>query len=94
MPRSQHNAAAETLEASADETMTDRAYKLIEELIVTLQLPPGTVLSEQMLSQRLAVARQMRFQRHLQFLLLQVQTPVLSILSAGLVLLIRKSIQL
>ena len=57
MPRSQHNAAAETLEASADETMTDRAYKLIEELIVTLQLPPGTVLSEQMLSQRLEIGR-------------------------------------
>ena len=48
---------AETIGDGADETMTDRAYKLIEELIVTLQLPPGTVLSEQLLSQRLEIGR-------------------------------------
>jgi DNA-binding GntR family transcriptional regulator len=29
-----------------DGTLTDRAYRRLEELIVTLQLSPGTVLSE------------------------------------------------
>ncbi|EWY39060.1 GntR family transcriptional regulator [Skermanella stibiiresistens SB22] len=37
--------------------MTERAYRQLEELIVTLQLPPGTILSEQMLSQRLEIGR-------------------------------------
>jgi DNA-binding GntR family transcriptional regulator len=41
----------------AVETMTDRAYKQIEELIVTLQLPPGTMLSEQALAQSLSFGR-------------------------------------
>jgi DNA-binding GntR family transcriptional regulator len=42
----------------ADEgTLTDRAYRQLEELIVTLQLPPGTVLSEQTLVQRLKIGR-------------------------------------
>lgn len=40
-----------------DETLTDRAYRLIEELIVTLALPPGTILSEQSLAQRLGIGR-------------------------------------
>jgi len=37
-----------------DGTLTDRAYRELEEMIVTLQLSPGTVLSEQ----ALAVQRQ------------------------------------
>lgn len=41
----------------ADATMADRAYRELEELIVTLQLPPGTVLSEQALAQRLELGR-------------------------------------
>lgn len=38
-------------------TLSDRAYAQIEEMIVTLQLPPGTVLSEQTLAQRLEIGR-------------------------------------
>lgn len=44
-------------EASDDGTMTDRAYRQLEELIVTLQIPPATVLSEQALAQRLEIGR-------------------------------------
>ncbi len=40
-----------------DVTLTDRAYRLLEELISTLQLPPGTVLSELTLAQRLNIGR-------------------------------------
>jgi DNA-binding GntR family transcriptional regulator len=40
-----------------DETLTERAYRQIEELIVTLELPPETILSEQTLAQRLSIGR-------------------------------------
>jgi DNA-binding GntR family transcriptional regulator len=40
-----------------DITLTERAYAEIEELIVTLQLPPGTVLSELVLADRLGIGR-------------------------------------
>ena len=40
-----------------DGTLTDRAYRELEEMIVTLQLSPGTVLSEQALSARLKIGR-------------------------------------
>src|SRR3977135_1097298 len=40
-----------------DGTLTDRAYRELEEMIVTLQLAPGTVLSEQALSIRLKIGR-------------------------------------
>ncbi len=40
-----------------DGTLTDRAYRELEEMIVTLQLVPGTVLSEQALSLRLKIGR-------------------------------------
>jgi DNA-binding GntR family transcriptional regulator len=40
-----------------DGTLTDRAYRELEEMIVTLQLSPGTVLSEQALSLRLKIGR-------------------------------------
>lgn len=39
------------------ESLTERAYRQIEELIVTLQIPPGTVVSEASLSERLAIGR-------------------------------------
>jgi DNA-binding GntR family transcriptional regulator len=39
------------------ETLTDRAYRLLEELIVTLALPPETILSEQSLAARLGIGR-------------------------------------
>ena len=38
--------------AHAGERLTDRAYRAIEEEIVTLRLRPGTILSEQLLAQR------------------------------------------
>ena len=37
--------------------VADRAYRELEEMIVTLQLSPGTVLSEQALSVRLKIGR-------------------------------------
>ena len=40
-----------------DVTLTDKAYAQIEEQIVTLQLPPGTVLSELVLADRLGIGR-------------------------------------
>ena len=42
---------------SSDETLTDRAYRAIEEQIVTLKLPPGAVISEAVLSKRLRIGR-------------------------------------
>ena len=43
--------------AAAPETLTDQAYRLIEEQIVTLLLKPGDVLSEQMLSASFGIGR-------------------------------------
>ncbi len=40
-----------------DITLTDKAYAQIEEMIVTLQLPPGIVPSELVLAERLAIGR-------------------------------------
>jgi DNA-binding GntR family transcriptional regulator len=40
-----------------DGTLTDRAYRELEEMIVTLQLSPGTILSEQTLAVRLKIGR-------------------------------------
>jgi DNA-binding GntR family transcriptional regulator len=40
-----------------DGTLTDRAYRELEEMIVTLRLSPGTVLSEQTLAARLKIGR-------------------------------------
>src|SRR5262245_24867904 len=39
------------------ETLTDQAYNRLEEMIVTLRLAPGAVLSEQALSADLAIGR-------------------------------------
>jgi DNA-binding GntR family transcriptional regulator len=41
----------------AGETLTERAYVALEELIVRLELAPGSVVSETMLSERLAIGR-------------------------------------
>lgn len=38
-------------------TLTDQAYRRLEELIVTLQLAPGEVLSESLLTKRLGIGR-------------------------------------
>lgn len=43
--------------AVEDASLTERAYRQLEELIATLQLPPGTVLSELMLAERLNIGR-------------------------------------
>ncbi|HET9042496.1 MAG TPA: GntR family transcriptional regulator [Burkholderiales bacterium] len=41
----------------APQTLTDRAYTALEELIVRLELPPGSAVSEAMLSERLGIGR-------------------------------------
>src|SRR6185295_5233716 len=41
----------------ASQTLTDQAYTHLEELIVTLQLPPGSAVSEGMLSRQLGIGR-------------------------------------
>jgi len=38
-------------------TLTDQAYAVIEEAIVTLRLPPGAAISEQMLSEMTGIGR-------------------------------------
>src|SRR6202790_3335738 len=43
--------------AAEDGTLTDRAYRELEEMIVTLRLSPGTVVSEQALAGRLKICR-------------------------------------
>ncbi|RMH47139.1 MAG: GntR family transcriptional regulator [Alphaproteobacteria bacterium] len=48
--------AAPTRERSA-ESLSEVAYRKIEEMIVTLKLEPGTVLSEAALSERLGIGR-------------------------------------
>src|SRR4051812_17897186 len=56
-------AAAEARVAAAgqhdlpDLTLTEKAYQQLEELITTLVLPPGMVLGEQNLVQRLGIGR-------------------------------------
>src|ERR1700722_8974898 len=52
-PTKRHPKAIE----AEDGTLTDRAYRKLEEMIVTLQLSAGTVLSEQVLAVRLKIGR-------------------------------------
>lgn len=42
---------------TATETLTDRAYRMLEEQIVTLQLKPGELLSEAALTNKLGIGR-------------------------------------
>ena len=44
-------------ERLSEQTMTDRAYAELEEMIVTLRLEPGTVLSEAVLARLLKIGR-------------------------------------
>lgn len=53
-PRRARQAAAGP---DAADTLTDKAYTYLEELIVTLKLPPGSAVSEAMLSRRLGIGR-------------------------------------
>ena len=54
-PRSGVRAARR--EVTSPETLTEQAYRLIEEQVVTLRLKPGDVLSEQMLSATFKIGR-------------------------------------
>lgn len=45
------------LAADVDESLTDRAYTALEELIVTLKLAPGQAISEQGLAEQLGIGR-------------------------------------
>src|ERR1700753_2773977 len=47
----------ESVNGDDAEPLTDRAYRMVEELIVTLALPPETILSEQSLAARLKIGR-------------------------------------
>jgi DNA-binding GntR family transcriptional regulator len=49
--------AHEAPEWEPDETLTERAYRELEEEIATLRIPPGTVVSEAILSKRFDVGR-------------------------------------
>jgi DNA-binding GntR family transcriptional regulator len=51
------DSTSDSLVAEDSETLTDRAYRLVEELIVTLALPPETILSEQSLAGRIGIGR-------------------------------------
>lgn len=52
------NSAAPDIEAAADsDSLGERAYKAIEEAIVTLELAPGTSVSEVQLSRRFGLGR-------------------------------------
>jgi len=61
MPRARASAArplgTEAAAPAAVATLTEQAYRLIEERIVTLKLKPGDVLSEQLLSATLKIGR-------------------------------------
>jgi len=48
---------AEIASAAPTQTLTERAYRDIEEMIVTLKLEPGTAVSEAELSQHLGIGR-------------------------------------
>jgi DNA-binding GntR family transcriptional regulator len=50
-------AAAPPIEGAAAQSLTDRAYTALEEMIVRLELPPGGAVSEAMLSERLDIGR-------------------------------------
>lgn len=44
-------------EAETGETLSDRAYRQIEEMLVTLEIPPGTLMSELELARQLGISR-------------------------------------
>lgn len=57
MTRTNTPTTARRRRARTDATLTERAYRLLEEEIVTLRLPPGSVVSESYLSERLRIGR-------------------------------------
>lgn len=44
-------------EGDSAETLSDRAYRQIEQMLVTLEIPPGTLMSELELAKRLGISR-------------------------------------
>lgn len=57
MPARKNPKSATKAKPGADHSLTDQAYLKLEELIVTLQLPPGEVVSETALSSQLGIGR-------------------------------------
>lgn len=57
MPRTQATRAGRQDEGAPRESLTDQAYKRLEELIVTLRLEPGAVLSESAIAAELGFGR-------------------------------------
>src|SRR5271165_7196636 len=57
MPGETIASAQDTDDLLHTETLTELAYRRLEEDIVTLRIPPGTVVSEAILSRRLGVGR-------------------------------------
>lgn len=56
-PRSRRRAQARQPGPAAGLSLTEQAYRALEEQIVTLKIPPGTVVSEAILGQRLGIGR-------------------------------------
>lgn len=57
MSKASKKSKAHAPEPAEAESLTDRAYNLLEEMIGTLQLPPGTPVSEAELSSQLGIGR-------------------------------------
>lgn len=57
MPKASKKSRAHKPAPAEAESLTDRAYNLLEEMIGTLQLPPGTPVSEAELSSQLGIGR-------------------------------------
>ena len=56
-PRKSVRKKAPGTAAEPGQSLTERAYGHLEEMIITLQLPPGSAVSETLLSQRLGIGR-------------------------------------
>ena len=56
-PRSRRRAGARQSGSAPGFSLTEQAYRALEEQIVTLKIPPGTVVSEAILGQRLGIGR-------------------------------------
>ena len=56
-PRSRRRARARQPASAPGLSLTEQAYRALEEQIVTLKIPPGTVVSEAILGRRLGIGR-------------------------------------
>jgi DNA-binding GntR family transcriptional regulator len=55
--KTRRRAAPEAAEEGGNGSLAERAYRLVEELIVTLEIAPGAIISESALSLRLGIGR-------------------------------------